>query len=86
MEYIAGNRYVLPFRSQNFLLRIHSQRLVSCKESTANVLLIAGSPDRRSLRQESYNSSKANDGRHRSLSFGLFDNIDNFHQYLRGGI
>lgn len=75
MEYIAGNS--------------HSQWLdIYChvKESAANVLLIAGSPDRRSLRQESYNSSKANDGRHRSLSFGLFDNIDNFHQYLRGGI
>lgn len=59
MEYIAGNRYVLPSRSQKNLLRIHSQRLdIYChaKSPAANVLLIAGSPDRRSLRQESYNS------------------------------
>lgn len=64
MEYIAGNRYILPSRSQKKIIT-HSLtkagHILSCKESTANVLLIAGSPDRRSLRQESYNSSKAND-------------------------
>lgn len=57
MEYIAGNRYFHP--DPRNLLRIHSQRLdIYCyaKSPAANVLLIAGSPDRRSLRQESYNS------------------------------
>lgn len=115
MEYIAGNRYVLPSRSHKFIAHSLTKagHILLRKESRGECLAYswksrsAESQTRilqqckqmidgmRSITSPSSAIANVDGGRlwecrlhvpGRSLSFGLFDNIDNFHQYLRGGI